>query len=113
VYEWVENTLSIEVVIDGMDADYDAIRDRLQVMHIDETVSVSEGTMWYAEDPKTGCIGLGDVEAEAVGNAISVIVEYQRDTVSGQPYVKTPGRVVQKSWTDDQAGVFERIRELL
>lgn len=96
-----------------MDADPDAIRDRLKVMHLDETISVSEAAMWYAEDQQTGCIGLGAVEAEAVGNAISAVSQYERDAPSGPPYVKTPGRVVQKSWADDQASVLDRVRERL
>lgn len=96
-----------------MDADPDAIRDRLQVMHIDDTISLSEGAVWHAEDPQTGCIGLGAVEAEAVGNAISVVSQYERDAPSGPPYVKTPGRVVQKSWAADRTSVLDRVRERL
>lgn len=96
-----------------MDVDPDAIRDRLQVMHIDEAISVSESAVWHAEDPQTGCIGLGAVEAEAVGNAISAVSQYEHDAPSGPPYVKTPGRVVQKSWATDKPDMLERVRKLL
>ena len=96
-----------------MDADPDEIRDRLQVVHLDDPISISEGAVLYAEDPKTGCIGLGEVEAEAVGNAISVIIRYERDESGGAPYVKAPGRVVRKSWAHDQTVVLDRVRELL
>ncbi|MFC4447496.1 hypothetical protein [Halorussus aquaticus] len=96
-----------------MDADPDAIRERLQVVHLDEPLSVSEEAVLYAEDPQTGCIGLGEVEAEAVGNAVSVVVRYERDERSGPPYVKAPGRVVRKSWGRDRTGVLSRVRDLL
>jgi hypothetical protein len=96
-----------------MDADPDAIRDRLQVMHLDDTLSLGSETMWYAEDPRTGCIGLGAVEAEAVGNAISVTIQYERDAPGGPPHVKVPGKVVEKSWAHDRSSLFERVRDLL
>lgn len=96
-----------------MDADPDEIRDRLQVVDLDDPVSLGEGAVVYAEDPETGCIGLGTVEPEAVGNAISVVVQYEREASGGPPYVKAPGRVVRKSWGRDESGVLDSVRNLL
>lgn len=96
-----------------MDADPDEIRDRLQVVHLDDSLSVSERAVLYAEDPEMGCIGLGEVEAEVVGNAISVVVRYERDASGGPPYVKAPGPVVKKSWTNDRTGMLDRVRDRL
>lgn len=107
-----ETALYVDTVAGGMTADPDAIRNRLQVVHLDDALSLGDGASIYAEDPRTGCMGLGEVEAEAVGNAISVVVQYEEDGGSGGPYVKAPGRVVEKTWENDQSGVFESLRNL-
>jgi hypothetical protein len=98
---------------ESVDANPDEIRDRLQVVQLDGTLSVSDRELTYAEDPETGCIGLGEVEAEALGNAVSVVVQYERDGRDGRPYVKAPGQVVRKTWGDGGTGAFEAVRELL
>lgn len=91
----------------------DEIRDRLQVVTLDDQISLGDGAILYVEDPHTGCVGLGEVEAEAVGNAISVVIQYESDNSSDTPYVKAPGRVIKKSWADDQTGMLDTVRELL
>lgn len=96
-----------------MDTDPDAIRDRLQVVHLDEALSLGEDAVVYAEDPETGCIGLGEVEAEAVGNAVAVVARYEREEGGGAPYVKAPGLVVEKSWGGDRSGLLDAVRDRL
>ncbi|WP_435176411.1 hypothetical protein [Halorussus sp. AFM4] len=95
-----------------MDRDSDAVRDRLQVVHLDNELSLGEGAVVYAEDPETGCIGLGEVEAEAVGNAVSVVAKYEEGS-GGAPYVKAPGRVVEKKWEDDGSGLLDAVYDRL
>ena len=93
--------------------DPDEIRDRLRIVHLDKPLSLTESAVLYAEDPTTGCIGLGEVEAEAVGNAISAVVRYEREESGGGPYVKAPGRVVEKSWDGERTGVLDAVRNLM
>ncbi|NHN60078.1 MULTISPECIES: hypothetical protein [Halorussus] len=98
-----------------MDPDPDAIRDRLRVVHLDEQLSLGEGAVVYAEGPETGCIGLGEAEAEAeaVGNAVAVVARYEREEPGSIPYVKAPGRVIEKKWEDDESGRFGSVRDRL
>jgi len=96
-----------------MDAEVEEIRDRLRIVELDESLSVTDEAVAYAEDPETGCLGLGKIEAEAVGNAISVVVRYEREGGDGPPLVKAPGTVVRKTWGGDRRGVFERLGRLV
>ncbi|WP_135853812.1 hypothetical protein [Halorussus salinus] len=96
-----------------MAADADEIRDRLQLVELDESLSVTGEELTYAEDPETGCLGIGEIEAEAVGNAISVVVRYEREGDDGPPLVKAPGNVVRKTWGGDRRGAFERLGGLV
>jgi hypothetical protein len=73
-----------------MSTDPETIRERAWVeRHREE----GDEPMWIAEDPVTECAGAGRVEAEAVGNLVAVVAEYElRD--EDEPLLKTPGPVV-------------------
>lgn len=73
-----------------MSTDADVIRERAWVERHRET---GEEPMWIAEDPVTECAGAGRVEAEAVGNLVAVVTEYETRADDG-PLLKTPGPVV-------------------
>jgi hypothetical protein len=73
-----------------METDADAVRERSWVERHRESGSEP---MWIAEDPVTECAGAGRVEAEAWGNLVAVVSEYEtRD--ADEPLLKTPGPVV-------------------
>lgn len=78
-----------------MSTDPDAIRERAWVERRGEG-KTEPGPMWVAEDPVTDCAGTGEIEAEAVGNLLAVVAEYEARG-SEQPLLKTPGLVVDRS----------------
>jgi hypothetical protein len=73
-----------------MSTNADAVRERAWVeRHREE----GREPMWIAEDPVTECAGAGRVEAEAVGNLLAVVAEYET-RAEDEPLLKTPGPVV-------------------
>lgn len=79
-----------------MDTDPDAVRERAVVTHAEPPLYDVDESMYAAEDPETNCAGYGRVEAEAVGNLVSVVV--QRDPDDDTGYVKMPGEVMERTW---------------
>lgn len=73
-----------------MPTDADTIQERAWIERHRET---GDEPMWIAEDPVTECAGAGRVEAEAIGNLIAVVAEYET-TEEEEPLLKTPGPVV-------------------
>lgn len=90
------------------------VRDRAWVEHRRPPVDALDEPMWIAEDPITECSGVGRVEAEAIGNLVAVVIEYERRDASGPPLLKLPGSVVKRPslHTSSSTSVFDRLRSL-
>jgi hypothetical protein len=73
-----------------------------------------EKPMWIAEDPVTECAGVGRVEAEAIGNLIAVVVEYEHRNETSPPLLKLPGSVVSRPSvrTHTSTSLLDRFRSL-
>lgn len=85
----------------------DRVRDRARVDQYEPPVFGLEETLWVAEDDETGCVGVGRVRAEAVGNLVAVVDSHGDREGS---YVKIPGNVVDRTW-EDRSGPLEWLRE--
>lgn len=96
-----------------MTTDLDEIRDRAWIERRRPPNADLDEPMWVAEDPVTGCAEAGRVEAEAVGNLVSV-VECEYSGESNRPLMKLPGRVVSRPVrpADGANSVFARLRSL-
>ena len=77
-----------------------AVRDRASVEHYEPPVYGLDEPLWVARDEETGCSGIGRVEAEAIGNLVSLVVTHETAATEDAEYVKLPGDVVEKTWTD-------------
>lgn len=97
-----------------MTSDPDDVRDRAWIEHRRPPVDDLDEPMWIAEDPVTECAGVGRVEAEAVGNLVAVVIEYERRGESDPPLLKLPGSVVKRPsiHAGSSASVFDRLRSL-
>jgi hypothetical protein len=96
-----------------MPSEPDAIRSRADLAHYEPPVHGLDEPRYVATDPETDCVGIGAVEAEAVGNLIAVVIEYERAGGTGTPYVKAPGRVVEMTWSDGASGgLLDRLARL-
>lgn len=98
-----------------MVADPDTIEDRAWVEHRRPPIADVDEELWFAEDPETECAGVGSVEAEAVGNLVAVVTEYEAETDPGLPRMKLPGDTIarpSKGTTGPTANVIERLRSL-
>lgn len=91
--------------------DGERVRERVRVTRYEPPVYDLDEPMWVAEDDETGCVGIGRVEAEAVGNLLALVDSHgHRDG----GHVKLPGRVVERSWQDVGKGdVFEGLLDRL
>jgi len=78
-----------------MSTDPDAIRERAWVERRGGVGKTELGPLWIAEDPVTDCAGAGEIEAEAVGNLLAAVAEYEASD-GEQPLLKTPGPVVDR-----------------
>ena len=74
-----------------------------------------EEPLWVAEDPESDCLGVGKVEAEAVGNLVSVVAEFE-ERGARKPLLKVPGRVVARpsarTGRGSASSVLDRLRSL-
>lgn len=97
-----------------MASDPDEIRDRAWVEHRRPPVDDLDEPMWIAEDPMTDCAGVGRVEAEAIGNLVAVVTEYEHRDESDPPLLKLPGSVVARPSVraGSSRSVFDRLRSL-
>jgi len=96
-----------------MNTDPDAIRERAWVERRGGGGETEPGPLWVAEDPVTDCAGTGGIEAEAVGNLLAVVAEYET-SADDQPLLKTPGPVVDRSTTpgNSSSSVVDRVLSL-
>lgn len=90
--------------------DSEAVRARATVSCYEPPVYGLEESMWVAEDAETDCVGVGRVEAEAVGNLVAVVAAHGHE---GTGHVKLPGRSVERTWSGEDDGVLERLRDWL
>lgn len=95
-----------------------AVRDRARIEHYEPPVYGLDEPLWVARDEETGCSGLGRVEEEAIANLVSLVVAHETAAVEDGEYVKLPGKVVEKTWTDDSGtdsgkGLLARLFERL
>ncbi|MFB6161591.1 MAG: hypothetical protein ABEJ61_10525 [Haloferacaceae archaeon] len=94
--------------------DLDAVRERAWVEERRPAVTDADRPMWVAEDPTTDCVGVGRVEAEAVGNLLAVVSEFDDDPASARPLMKLPGRVVTRpSWEGGDGSLLDRVWSFL
>ena len=88
------------------------VRERAWIEHRQPPMDPVDEPLWVAEDPTTDCVGVGTVEAEAVGNLVSVVAEFEV-TEERRPLMKVPGRSVARPASDDgESSVLDRIRSL-
>jgi hypothetical protein len=89
-----------------------AITERATVEQYEPPVFGIERDMWVAEDAETGCTGIGRVEQEALGNLVSLILTHESAAMDDGEYLKLPGQVREKRWSDAGArkrrGLVER-----
>ena len=90
------------------------VRERAWVEHRRPQIDPVDEPLWVAEDPATDCVGVGSVEAEAVGNLVSAVAEFEAAGASGRPLVKAPGRAVARPSSEGDAGssALDRLRSL-
>jgi hypothetical protein len=94
--------------------DHDAVRDRAWVEERRPETANIDRPMWVAEDPTTDCVGVGRIEAEAVGNLLAVVTEFDANPSSERPLMKLPGRVITRpSWEGGGASFAERVWSFL
>ena len=89
--------------------DPDEIRERAWVERRGQGQTES-GPLWVAGDPVTECAGAGVVEAEAVGNLVAVVTEYEAGELE-EPMLKTPGPVVPRDGapTASSSSLLDRV----
>lgn len=97
-----------------MGSDPDDVRDRAWVEHREPPMDDLDESMWIAEDPVTECAGVGRVEAEAIGNLIAVVIEYEHRDESDPPLLKLPGSVVVRPsiHVASSTSILDRLRSL-
>lgn len=96
------------------------VRERAWVERREPPLDPVDEPLWVAEDPATDCLGVGSVEAEAVGNLVSVVAEFEAGEGRGRPLMKAPGRAVARpgtgtaaeTQTDADPSVLDRLRGL-
>jgi hypothetical protein len=95
-----------------MSTDPDAVRERAWVEQRGGGAREPD-PMWIAEDPVTDCAGAGGIEAEAVGNLLAAVAEYE-SRGGEQPLLKTPGPVVDRGAAPGSASssVVDRVLSL-
>jgi len=90
-----------------------AVRERAMVQQYEPPVFGIERDMWVAEDAETGCTGIGRVEDEAVGNLVSLVLTHESAAIDETEYLKLPGQVREKRWSNAGArkrrGIVERL----
>lgn len=90
--------------------DHEAVRERAVVDRYEPPVYGLDRAMWVAEDPVTDCVGVGRVEAEAVGNLLAVVASHGE----AGSHLKMPGQVVERDWTEEGCqGLVDRLRQWL
>lgn len=97
-----------------MGPDPSDVRERAWVEHREPSMTSVDEAMWVAEDPETQCVGVGDFEAEAVGNLVSVVCQRDPDGTEDRPEMKLPGRVVPRPSMQDGVtdSMFGTLRSL-
>ncbi|GEM_PF-3336075 len=96
-----------------MGRDAQAVRERATVEQYEPPVFGIDRELWVAEDAETGCTGIGRVEDEAIGNLVSLVLTHESAAVDETEYLKLPGDVRKKRWSDVGArkrrGIVERL----
>lgn len=91
------------------------VRERATVERYEPPVFGIDRELWVAEDEETGCTGIGRVEDEAIGNLVSLVLTHESAAVDETEYLKLPGDVREKRWSDAGArkrrGIVERFFE--
>lgn len=99
--------------------DPDAVRDRAEVGRLDPVVLDSDywaadEPKWVAEDPETGCRGVGEFEAAALTNLVYAVEAYHADPGSAVGYISVgPEKTYRMRWLDDDSTLLARLRRLL
>lgn len=90
------------------------VRERAWVEHRRPPIDPIDEPLWVAEDPETDCLGVGSVEAEAIGNLVSAVAEFEAAEGRRRPLMKAPGRAIARPPSETDAGpsVLDRLRAL-
>lgn len=97
--------------------DEQAIADRAQVTEepaaLHPNRSVGDGPRFVAEDPETGCSGVGEFELEARTNLVFAVEAYRADLESDVGYVSAGrGQTCKRRW-ESNGGVGAWLRDAL
>ncbi|MFW5956416.1 MAG: hypothetical protein ACOCQY_03330 [Halorhabdus sp.] len=95
-----------------MTSNESAVLDRAWVEFHDPATSTVENPVWIAKDPDSKCLAFGAVRAEAEGNLVAAVTEYERS--DDTPLMKRSGRTVPRppSSEDNPASLLDRFRSL-
>jgi hypothetical protein len=91
------------------DAPGDSVRERASVARYEPPVYDLDEPMWVAEDDETNCVGVGRVEAEAVGNLLAVVDAHGHEPTG---WVKLPGQTVERTW-EAETSLLDRLWDRL
>jgi len=96
-----------------MTKDESAVLKRAWIEHHDPATSTVENPVWIAEDPESNCLAFGAVQAEAEGNLVAAVIEYEQSD-DETPLLKLPGRTVPRPPTgrDNPQSLLDRFRSL-
>lgn len=97
------------------DVDPDGVFDRATTSHRpgDLLPGDSGEARWIAEDPETGCRGVGRFEKAARTNLVYAVEAYRDDAEESAPYLSSGvGQTFEMRWQDDESGLGERLGSL-
>jgi hypothetical protein len=80
--------------------DAETIRQRAWIEYREPETARVDDPVWVAEDPDSGCLAIGDVRIEAVGNLVAAVDEYERSGTD-TPLLKTRGRSMPNRFRSD------------
>lgn len=96
--------------------DPDTVFERAEVTEYPSEVlpGESDDPRWIADDPETGCRGVGDFDEEARTNLVHAVEAYRADPERDVPYVSSgKAATVEMAWVDgDRTTLTDRLRSL-
>ncbi|WP_158853563.1 hypothetical protein [Halorhabdus sp. CUG00001] len=73
--------------------DAETIRQRAWIEYREPETTRVDHPVWVAEDQQSGCLAIGDVRIEAVGNLVAAVDEYERSGTD-TPLLKARGQSI-------------------
>lgn len=101
-----------------MDLDPEAVRNRAETSRLEPEVinsrywgTESDDPNWIAEDPETGCRGIGPSEDVALTNLVYAVNAYHEDTASDVGYVSAGhDKTYEMHWQRDRPSLVGRLK---